>query len=175
MITETIRYDFAETSIAALAIALSDVGVVAIAMRERMDEGDLEAELTRRFRGADLVRDRSALVDARKRVVDFVERPVANIDLPLDIRGTEFQRKAWAAVLDVPFGQTTSFAAVAERAGSPKAVRAVGSACTRNPLEFAIPCHRVLRSDGSWSGGSDWGNRRQATLVGRKRAASEST
>jgi AraC family transcriptional regulator of adaptative response/methylated-DNA-[protein]-cysteine methyltransferase len=74
-------------------------------------------------------------------------------------------------MLAIPFGQTTTFAEIAARIGAPKAVRAVGNACASNPLEFAIPCHRVLRSDGSWSGGGPWGDRRQRTIVSREAAA----
>jgi AraC family transcriptional regulator, regulatory protein of adaptative response / methylated-DNA-[protein]-cysteine methyltransferase len=94
--------------------------------------------------------------------------------LPLDIRGTDFQRRVWAAVERVPFATTTTFAEIARQAGSPNAVRAVGNACSRNPLEFAIPCHRVLRSDGSFSGGSPWGDHRQSTIVGREAARAAS-
>jgi AraC family transcriptional regulator, regulatory protein of adaptative response / methylated-DNA-[protein]-cysteine methyltransferase len=70
--------------------------------------------------------------------------------------------------MEIPFGNTTTFAQIAKQVGSPRAVRAVGNACSRNPIEFAIPCHRVLRSDGSYSGGSQWGDRRQATIVQRE-------
>ncbi len=171
MASETIRYDFAETSIAALVIALSADGVVAILMREHMDRDALLGDLAHRFPTAELVRDPDTVDGARQAVIGFVEHPQANLDLKLDIRGTGFQKRVWNAVLEVPFGGTTTFSKIAETAGSPRAVRAVGSACTRNPLEFAIPCHRVLRADGAWSGGSGWGDRRQSTLVGRERAA----
>jgi AraC family transcriptional regulator of adaptative response/methylated-DNA-[protein]-cysteine methyltransferase len=105
--------------------------------------------------------------------VSFVESPRANIALALDIRGTEFQRLVWAAVMKVPFGETSTFAQIAREIGSPHAVRAVGNACSQNPLEFAIPCHRILRSDGSYAGGSAWGDRRQSTIVQREAHRSE--
>lgn len=101
-------------------------------------------------------------------VVGFVEKPRGNITLPLDIRGTAFQRRVWAAVMKVPFAETTAFAAVAREIGAPRAVRAVGNACSQNPREFTIPCHRVLKSDGSYSGGSTWGDIRQSTIVRRE-------
>ena len=101
----------------------------------------------------------------------FVEDPRENLTLPLDIRGTDFQRRVWEAVSEIPFGRTTTFAEIGRVIGAPKAVRAVGNACSRNPLEFAIPCHRVLRGDGSYSGGSEWGDRRQETIVQRETAS----
>ena len=106
-----------------------------------------------------------------ERVVAFVEDPREDLTLPLDIRGTDFQRRVWEAVSKIPFGRTTTFADIAREIGAPKAVRAVGNACSQNPLEFAIPCHRVLRSDGSYSGGSAWGDWRQETIVQREAAS----
>jgi AraC family transcriptional regulator, regulatory protein of adaptative response / methylated-DNA-[protein]-cysteine methyltransferase len=169
---EVIAYGFGRTSITALLVALSSSGVVAIMIRERPGDDAFVAALRARFPRAELRRDDAATRKAIEAVVDFVERPRANIDLPLDIRGTDFQRRVWDAALAVPFGETTTFAKVAREAGSQRAVRAVGNACTQNPLEFAIPCHRVLRSDGSWSGGSPWGDQRQAAIVGREAARS---
>jgi AraC family transcriptional regulator of adaptative response/methylated-DNA-[protein]-cysteine methyltransferase len=165
---ELIRYGFALTSVAALLVARSAAGIVAIAMREQPDDDALVAELLARFPHAELRHDRVGMRDDVATVVAFVEDPRGNVALPLDIRGTEFQRRVWAAVMKVPFAQTTTFAEIAREAGSPRAVRAVGNACSQNPLEFAIPCHRVLRSDGSWSGWSAWGDRRQSTVVGRE-------
>lgn len=169
---EVIAYGFGRASITALLVTLSSNGVAAIMIQERPDDEALVAALRARFPRAELRRDDAATRKAIEAVVDFVERPHANLDLPLDIRGTNFQRRVWDAVLSVPFGETTTFANVAREAGYPRAVRAVGNACTNNPLEFAIPCHRVLRSDGSWSGGSPWGDRRQAAIVGREAAYS---
>ena len=168
---ELIRYSFGQTSIAAFLIALSDKGVVAIVIREHLDDETLVEALAARFPCAELRHDGSgarAMVDA---IVGFVEKPSKNLAVPLDIRGTDFQRRVWEAVLKIPLGGTMTFADIARAIGVPKAVRAVGNACSQNPLEFAIPCHRVLRSDGSYSGGSTWGDRRQKTLVQREAAA----
>ena len=103
-------------------------------------------------------------------MINFVEDPHGSLTLPLDIRGTDFQRRVWEAVGRIPFGRTTTFLEIARAIGVPRAVRAVGNACSQNPLEFAIPCHRVLRTDGSYSGGSAWGDRRQETIVQREAA-----
>jgi AraC family transcriptional regulator of adaptative response/methylated-DNA-[protein]-cysteine methyltransferase len=166
---DIIDFDFLSTSIAELLVAKSKRGVIAIIMREHRNDVALADELRRRFPRATLKHAPRALAEWTKKVRHFVEHPLANLVMPLDIHGTEFQKRVWGCVLDVPFGQTSTFAAIAAKVGSPRAVRAVGNACTKNPLEFAIPCHRVLRSDGKFSGGSEWGDRRQATIVQRER------
>jgi O-6-methylguanine DNA methyltransferase len=168
---DVIAFDFLSTSIAELLVAASAKGVVAIIMREQRNDVALVDELQRRFPAASLQHAPVSLKKWTRKVERFVEHPLANLVMPLDIRGTEFQRRVWSRVLEVPFGRTTTFAAIAAAVGSPRAVRAVGNACTKNPLEFAIPCHRVLRSDGSFSGGSEWGDRRQATMVKREHDA----
>ena len=168
---ELINFAFLSTSVAELLIAETQGRLIAVIMQERRDEDALIHELRRRFPRADLRHSQTALKSWVRTIANFIERPKGNLDLPLDIRGTLFQRKVWEHVLTVPFGTTTTFSDVAAAVGSPRAVRAVGSACTRNPLEFAIPCHRVIRSDGRFSGGSDWGDRRQAALVRREAAA----
>jgi AraC family transcriptional regulator, regulatory protein of adaptative response / methylated-DNA-[protein]-cysteine methyltransferase len=161
---ELIRYGLGQTSIAAILFALSDKGVVAILIRELPDEGKLVAAFEARFARAELRHDHAATRDMVEAVVSVVEHPRGNLALPLDIRGTDFQRRVWEAVSKIPFGRTTTFLEIAHAIGAPKAVRAVGNACSPNSLEFAIPCHRVLRSDGSYSGGSEWGDRRQKAL-----------
>jgi AraC family transcriptional regulator, regulatory protein of adaptative response / methylated-DNA-[protein]-cysteine methyltransferase len=167
----TLRYSLAQTSIAALLIAVGPAGLVAVIIREDPQPSAMVGELARRFPKARLLQDPAGTSSEVTKISNFVEAPVRNIDLPLDIHATDFQRQVYREVLTIPFGQTTTFADIASRIGSPKAVRAVGSACTRNPLEFAIPCHRVLRSDGTWSGGGKWGNWRQCTLLSREAAA----
>jgi AraC family transcriptional regulator of adaptative response/methylated-DNA-[protein]-cysteine methyltransferase len=168
---EVIRYGFGQTSVGTILVAVNNSGIVAIAIREHPEENALIATLRARFPCNKLRHDPTETRAAVAEVVNFVEGPRGNIALPLDIRGTEFQRRVWAAVMGVPFAKTTTFAEIARKVGSPRAVRAVGNACSQNPLEFAIPCHRVLRSDGSYSGGSEWGDRRQSTIVRREMAA----
>jgi AraC family transcriptional regulator, regulatory protein of adaptative response / methylated-DNA-[protein]-cysteine methyltransferase len=165
---EVVRYGFGQTSVGTILVALSDVGIVAIVIREHRDEDALVAALQARLPHAALRHDLAETRKAVEAVAGFVERPSGGIALPLDIRGTEFQRRVWAAAMQIPFAKTTTFAEIAREVGSPRAVRAVGNACSQNPLEFAIPCHRVLRSDGSYSGGSAWGDHRQSTIVQRE-------
>jgi AraC family transcriptional regulator of adaptative response/methylated-DNA-[protein]-cysteine methyltransferase len=168
--TELFRYDFGWTTVGSILVATGDNGVVAIAIREHEDRDALVSGLRARFPHVELQHDPAALRGSVDAIVGFVEDPYPDLALPLDVRGTDFQRQVWAAVGKVPFATTTTFAEIARQAGSPNAVRAVGNACSQNPLEFAIPCHRVLRSDGSFSGGSAWGDRRQSTIVGREAA-----
>ena len=163
----SIRYTLSRTSVGTILVASGDDDVVAIAIREHHDEG-LVATLRARFPHAEFRHDPTGMRETVEAVVNFVESPRANITLPLDIRGTEFQRRVWAAVMKIPFAETTTFTDIAREVGSPRAVRAVGNACSQNPLEFAIPCHRVLRSNGCYSGGSAWGDHRQSTIVQRE-------
>src|SRR5690606_1155579 len=94
----------------------------------------------------------------------FVESPRVGLDLPLDVRGTAFQRRVWDALREIPAGKTASYSEIAERIGSPGAVRAVAGACAANALAVAIPCHRVVRTDGALSG-YRWGVERKRALL----------
>jgi AraC family transcriptional regulator of adaptative response/methylated-DNA-[protein]-cysteine methyltransferase len=106
-------------------------------------------------------------------VVGLVEQPALGLDLPLDIRGTAFQLRVWEALRAIPPGETVSYAQVARRIGRPGASRAVAAACASNPVAVAIPCHRVVRTDGSLSG-YRWGVQRKAALLERERCARRS-
>jgi AraC family transcriptional regulator of adaptative response/methylated-DNA-[protein]-cysteine methyltransferase len=108
------------------------------------------------------------------RAAGLVENPEAGINLPLDIRGTAFQQRVWQALQEIPVGQTLSYAAVTRRIGMPKAVRAVAGACASNNIALAIPCHRVLRTDGALSGYA-WGVDRKRALLDREASAATSS
>jgi AraC family transcriptional regulator of adaptative response/methylated-DNA-[protein]-cysteine methyltransferase len=103
-------------------------------------------------------------------VVGFVETPARGLDLPLDIRGTAFQQRVWKAIREIPAGSTASYRDLAKRIGAPKAVRAVAQACGANGIAVAIPCHRVVRTDGAVSG-YRWGIERKRALLDREKAA----
>jgi len=103
-------------------------------------------------------------------VVGFVEAPALGLDLPLDVRGTAFQQRVWRALRDIPAGATVSYSEIAQRIGSPRAVRAVAGACAANMLAVAIPCHRVVRNDGGLSG-YRWGVERKRALLAREAKA----
>src|SRR5690606_11402699 len=104
------------------------------------------------------------------RVIGFIEAPRVGLDLPLDLRGTAFQRRVWQALRKIPVGETVSYAQLAQRIGMPTAARAVAQACGANPLALVVPCHRVVRTDGSLSG-YRWGVERKRMLLERERDA----
>jgi AraC family transcriptional regulator, regulatory protein of adaptative response / methylated-DNA-[protein]-cysteine methyltransferase len=162
---EEIRFAVGQTSLGAILVASSKKGVASILLGDDPDE--LVRNLQDRFPKARLIgadRDYEALV---ARVVGFVETPGIGLSLPLDVRGTAFQRRVWQALQEIPVGDTVSYAEIARRIGSPKAVRAVACACAANNLAVAIPCHRVVRNDGSLSGYA-WGVERKRALLDRE-------
>lgn len=162
---EDIRFALGETSLGAILVASSAKGVAAILLGAEPEA--LLRELQDRFPKARLIgadRDYEALV---ARVVGLVEDPALGLDLPLDVRGTAFQQRVWQALRQIPAGQTVSYAEIARRIGVPKAVRAVAGACAGNNLAVAIPCHRVVRTDGRLSGYA-WGVERKRALLDRE-------
>jgi AraC family transcriptional regulator of adaptative response/methylated-DNA-[protein]-cysteine methyltransferase len=104
------------------------------------------------------------------KVVGLIEDPGIGLDLPLDIRGTAFQQRVWRALQQIPPGSTATYADIAKKIGVPKAVRAVAQACASNVLAVAIPCHRVIRMDGTLSG-YRWGVERKRALLKREAGA----
>ena len=124
-------------------------------------------ELQDRFAQARLIGGDAAFETLVAQVVAFVEAPGLGLNLPLDVRGTAFQQRVWRVLQAIPAGQTASYAEVAQRIGSPKAVRAVAQACAANGLAVAIPCHRVVKSDGALSG-YRWGVERKRALLARE-------
>ena len=162
---EEIKFAVGQTSLGAILVASSGKGVAAILLGDDPDE--LVRNLQDRFPNAHLIgadNDYEALV---ARVVGFVEAPEIGLDLPLDVRGTAFQQRVWQALQQIPVGGQVSYAEIAQRMGCPKAVRAVAAACAANNLAVAIPCHRVVRKDGSLSGYA-WGVERKRALLDRE-------
>jgi AraC family transcriptional regulator of adaptative response/methylated-DNA-[protein]-cysteine methyltransferase len=104
------------------------------------------------------------------KVVGFVEQPQLGLDLPLDVQGTAFQQRVWKALRQVGAGTTASYRDIAARIGHPKSVRAVAQACAANMIAVAIPCHRVIRTDGEVSG-YRWGVQRKRALLQRETPA----
>jgi AraC family transcriptional regulator of adaptative response/methylated-DNA-[protein]-cysteine methyltransferase len=100
----------------------------------------------------------------------LVEAPELGLELPLDVRGTAFQQRVWQALREIPAGSSASYSEIAGRIGSPHSARAVAHACAANPLAVAIPCHRVVRSDGGLSG-YRWGVERKRALLQREARA----
>ena len=167
---EQIKFAVGQTSLGAMLVASSKTGVAAILLGEDPDK--LVRNLQDRFPKARFIggdRDYEALV---ARVVGFVETPTIGLDLPLDVRGTAFQQRVWQALREVRVGETVCYAEIARRIGSPQAARAVAAACAANNLAVAIPCHRVVRNDGSLSGYA-WGVERRRALLDREASRKE--
>jgi AraC family transcriptional regulator, regulatory protein of adaptative response / methylated-DNA-[protein]-cysteine methyltransferase len=162
-----IRFAIGQASLGAVLVAATDKGVCAITLGD--DPGVLAHELQDRFPRAELTGDDPAFERMVARVVGLIEAPGQRLDLPLDIRGTAFQEQVWQALRAIPPGRTATYAEIARAVGRPKAVRAVASACAANPLAVAIPCHRVVRTDGDVSG-YRWGVERKRALIAREAA-----
>jgi AraC family transcriptional regulator of adaptative response/methylated-DNA-[protein]-cysteine methyltransferase len=162
-----IRFAIGECSLGSILVAASERGVCAILIGD--DPDALARDLQDRFPRAHLIGGDSQFEQLVAKVVGFVEAPALGLDLPLDVRGTAFQQRVWQALREIPVGQTVSYLQVANRIGAPKAVRAVGAAVGANPLAVAIPCHRVIRNDGSLCG-YRWGVDRKRALIEREAA-----
>jgi AraC family transcriptional regulator of adaptative response/methylated-DNA-[protein]-cysteine methyltransferase len=160
-----IRFAVGECSLGAVLVAATDKGVCAIDLGDDPDR--LVRGLQDRFPNARLVGGDEAFEQLVAKVVGFVDAPAQGLDLPLDIRGTAFQRRVWDAIRGIPAGSTASYAEIARRIGAPKAVRSVAQACASNALAVAIPCHRVVRTDGQLSG-YRWGVARKRALLARE-------
>ncbi len=163
---ETIRFGVAECYLGWVLVAATDRGLCTIDLGEHPDV--LEAGLRERFPNAQISQD-AAFSGWTQQVVCFLEAPQRGLDLPLDIQGTAFQQRVWAALREIPAGSTWSYTEVAEHIGAPSAVRAVAGACAANQLAVAIPCHRVVRQNGALSG-YRWGIERKQKLLVRERA-----
>ena len=163
-----IHFAVGECSLGSILVAQSPKGVCAILVGD--DPEPLVRDLQDRFPRAALVGGDAAFEQVVARVIGFVERPVLGLDLPLDVRGTAFQQRVWQALREIPVGSTVSYTEIAGRIGAPSGARAVARACAANALAVAIPCHRVVRTDGSLSG-YRWGVERKRKLLKREGVA----
>jgi AraC family transcriptional regulator of adaptative response/methylated-DNA-[protein]-cysteine methyltransferase len=160
-----IHFAVGQSTLGSILVARSEKGVCAISLGD--DPEALVRDLQDRFPMASLIGNDEAFEAIVAQVVGFVEDPSRGLDLPLDVRGTAFQQRVWEALRYIPVGKTVSYAEIAKELGSPKAVRAVASACASNTLAVAIPCHRVIKSDGQLSG-YRWGIDRKRELLRRE-------
>lgn len=161
----TIKFAVGECSLGSILVAQTERGICAILLGDDPDAlaRDLQDQFPRaHFIGGDREFERIVAT-----VVGFVDSPRAGLNLPLDIRGTAFQQRVWHALRNVPPGQTITYTELAQRIGAPNAVRAVAGACASNALAVAIPCHRVIRRDGSLSG-YRWGVERKRALLDKE-------
>jgi AraC family transcriptional regulator of adaptative response/methylated-DNA-[protein]-cysteine methyltransferase len=162
-----IRFAVGECSLGSILVAQSAKGMCAILLGD--DPDALVRDLQDRFPRAALVGGDAAFEQTVARVIGFVEAPAVGLELPLDVRGTAFQQRVWQALRGIPAGSTESYAEIAARIGAPNGARAVAQACSANALAVAIPCHRVVRKDGSPSG-YRWGAERKQALLTREGA-----
>jgi AraC family transcriptional regulator, regulatory protein of adaptative response / methylated-DNA-[protein]-cysteine methyltransferase len=163
-----IKFATDKSELGTILIARSAAGVCAILIGDETDalEGDLASEFT----NANFVRDDIALRADLDKALTFIKNPAEGLDLPLDIRGTPFQRRVWDALLGIRVGHKITYAAHASRIGEPSAARAVASACAANAIAPAIPCHRVVGSDGALTG-CRWGMERKRALLAKETEA----
>jgi AraC family transcriptional regulator of adaptative response/methylated-DNA-[protein]-cysteine methyltransferase len=160
-----IQFAVGECSLGSILVALSPRGVCSITLGD--DPNLLTEDLQRRFPKAQLHPGDRRFKSVIAQVIGFVEAPRLGLSLPLDIRGTAFQERVWRELRKIPAGETRSYAEIAQRIGSPKSYRAVARACAQNPIAVAIPCHRVVRNDGTLSG-YRWGIDRKRELLRRE-------
>jgi AraC family transcriptional regulator of adaptative response/methylated-DNA-[protein]-cysteine methyltransferase len=157
-----IRYTIGYCPLGRLLVAATEKGVCAVSIG-KTDE-TLEAALSSEYPGAEIHRDRGGLSEYVAALLKYFDGKQPNLDLPLDVRVTAFQWRVYEALRAIPYGQTRTYGEIAEVIGDPKAVRAVARACAKNPTAIVIPCHRVVRKDGSL-GGYRWGVERKKTLL----------
>jgi AraC family transcriptional regulator, regulatory protein of adaptative response / methylated-DNA-[protein]-cysteine methyltransferase len=162
---ERLTFAFAKSSLGDVLVAASAKGIVAVLIGDDRDR--LTTELGNIFRNAQFILGDRQFDKTVAHVVGLIESPTKPLDLPLDIRGTPFQRRVWKALQAIPLGKTDTYPGIAEKIGHPKAVRAVGHACAVNPLAIVIPCHRVVRVDGNMAG-YRWGIDRKRVLIERE-------
>lgn len=160
-----IHFAVGQCSLGAILVAQSHRGVCAILLGDDPDK--LVHDLQDQFPKADLLGADHTFEQLIAQVVGFIEAPALGLDLPLDLRGTAFQERVWQALRDIPVGSTASYAQIAQRIGAPTSFRAVAQACGANSLAVAIPCHRVVRSNGDVSG-YRWGVERKRQLLERE-------
>ena len=160
-----LSYAYGECSLGSILVAASRRGLCAILIGD--DRHGLLRELQARFTRYELIAGDGDLEAVIAHIIAFIEDPRIALDWPLDMQGTAFQQRVWQVLRQIPVGETASYSDIAERIGQPKSVRAVAGACAANNLAVAIPCHRVVRSDGGLSG-YYWGVDRKRELLARE-------
>lgn len=161
-----ISYTIVKSPLGQLLVAVTERGVCAVRMGDT--NAELEKDLRAEYPAAAIRRDDKALREPVEKILSHLRKQQPQLDLPLDIRSTAFQRQVWEKLRAIPYGETVSYGEVAKALGKPGAVRAVGRACATNPVALVIPCHRVVREDQSL-GGYRWGLQRKQKLLDHER------
>jgi AraC family transcriptional regulator of adaptative response/methylated-DNA-[protein]-cysteine methyltransferase len=162
----TIQYAIVPSPLGRILVAATARGLCAVRFGESASE--LERELRDEFRAAQVQRDEAVLQPYLQPLLASLRGENVTMNLPLDVRATAFQNKVWQALREIRVGETRSYSEVARAIGDPKAVRAVAAACASNPVALAVPCHRVVRSDGELAG-YRWGIERKKKLLEQER------
>lgn len=165
---EVIRTAFADCPFGRLLVGATEKGVCFLGFAEPEDA--LMGDLQRRFPRAEVMADDAGLESTLRTVLDFLAEPRQALDLPLDLRGTAFQQRVWQTLCRIPPGETRTYGELARMVGNPKAIRAVARSCAQNPVSLAVPCHRVVGSDGDLTG-YRWGVPRKQALLAREKEA----
>jgi AraC family transcriptional regulator, regulatory protein of adaptative response / methylated-DNA-[protein]-cysteine methyltransferase len=165
---DVISYATDDSALGRVLVARSTSGVCCILLGT--DDAELVTDLTNRFPEAKLVANEDAVRDDLAKVTGFVDKPSRGLDLTLDLRGTQFQRRVWEALRAIPVGNTITYGELARSIGEPHSVRAVGAACASNPIALAVPCHRAVGSNGDLTG-YRWGIERKHELLKKETAA----
>jgi AraC family transcriptional regulator of adaptative response/methylated-DNA-[protein]-cysteine methyltransferase len=163
---ETVRFSTAVSKLGRVLVASTARGLCAVQLGD--SDAALEAGLRKDYPRAELVRDDRVLKPMLAAILAHLDGDVPHLDLPLDVAATRFQWRVWRTLQQIPYGETRSYAQVANELGEPKAVRAVARACASNRVALVVPCHRVVRSDGSL-GGYRWGVSRKRLLLEKEK------
>jgi AraC family transcriptional regulator of adaptative response/methylated-DNA-[protein]-cysteine methyltransferase len=166
--TTALTYRVGQCWLGSILVAGTDEGLAAILLGD--DRDALVRSLRSRFPEAQLLEGDGRFEDLVAEVVRFVEAPASRFEPHLDLRGTDFERRVWLALREIPAGSTATYSEIATRIGAPHASYDVGQACASNPLAVVVPCHRVVRKDGTLAG-YRWGTRRKRALLAREAAA----
>jgi AraC family transcriptional regulator of adaptative response/methylated-DNA-[protein]-cysteine methyltransferase len=160
-----IKYTIADSPLGKLLVAATERGICAVSFGD--DAASLERELADEFFAAEIEETDDGLKDAVRAILLSLDGEKAILTLPLDLHATAFQMRVWSELRKIPYGETRSYAQVANAVGNPKAVRAVARACATNPVALVNPCHRVIGSDGKLAG-YKWGIERKKELLDRE-------
>ena len=158
-----IRYTVADSPFGRLLVGATERGICAVNLGD--EDAALETELRREYPSAEIERDDEALKDWLATILPRLNGPAAARDLPLDLQATAFQWRVWRALQEIPYGETRSYREIAAAVGQPNAARAVAQACANNRVALVVPCHRVVRGDGT-PGGYRWGTERKRRILG---------
>ena len=162
----SIKYTIVDSPLGRLLVGATEKGVSAVFIDD--SDHNLTETLYDDYPAGDIQPDDGSLTEWASSIVRHLEGQQPHLDLPLDVQATAFQRRVWQELQAIPYGETRSYGEIAAAIGSPKAVRAVGSACANNRAALVIPCHRAVRSDGTM-GGYRWGMERKEAILAREK------